>query len=419
MKLKNIMGLFLVATVLGGCSSLDYDRLAMEELKNVRNAPRNIIETKTRLELPLMKFGRDFAYTLAPAYINFGVYPITNETSNKAFPLKIKGIILSAAAKLISSPIAENKMGLIDLDLDFQKDMYLYMLNNSSANPVFPMIFAGIEGSITEYEYMIETYEDNSLDATVGGGSTRTDLGAAYNKSSGVRMITLDLNIKFKSPNEYNKLFALGYTSNSLIVQRKTKGKSFYLYVFGNGFSIGRDIFVSQSPSYALRFLVEFSLIQLLGRANTVPYWHCVKSKNTDKLMMNYIAEDWEMKDKDEKLYYYSKLMRLFYGYYIAPLLTPAERERITFDTRNTEEGKANTLILLNLLSEYYGLTGDIYDLRNYTFIFNKTPMCGFPKDDKLAKFLKEKVGHKTFIYQTSVPINESELAIRKAILDW
>ncbi len=419
MKLKNIIFLLISAMVLTGCSSLDYDKLAMEELENMRNAPKKIIETKTKLDLPLMKFGRDFAYTLSPAHLNFGVYPIVNETSNKAFPFKIKGIILSATAKLSSSPIAENKISLIDLDLDFQKDMYFYMLTNGRQSAVFPQIFAGIEGSITEYEYMIETYEDNSVDLSFGGGTTRTDTGAAYNKSLGVRMITLDLNIKFKSPSEYNKLLALGYTSNSLILTRKTRGKSFYLYVFGNGFSIGRDIFVSQSPSYALRFLVEFSLIQLLGRASTIPYWHCVKSKKTDKLLIKYISEDWKMKNKDEKLYYYSKLMKLFYGYYVAPLLTNEQRERITFDTINTEEGKSNTLILLNLLAEYYGLKGDIYSLENYLFIFNKTPLCGYPRDKKLEAFLKKEITEKTFIYQSDIPTDEVELSIRRATLDW
>jgi len=419
MKLKNIIPVFFTAIILTGCTTLDYDRLAMEELEKTRNTPKRVIETKTRLELPLMQFGRDFAYVLPVDYLNFGIYPITNETSNKAFPFKIKGIILSAAAKLTSSPIAEDKMGLVDLDLDFQKDMYLYMLNNSAKSSVFPYIFAGIDGSITEYEYMIETYEDNSVDLSFGGGTTRTDTGATYDKSLGVKMITLDLNIKFKNPSEYNKLFALGYTSNSLILHRKTRGKSFYLYVFGNGFSIGRDIFVSQSPSYALRFLVEFSLIQLLGRANTIPYWHCVKTQKTDALMMKYINDDWRMKDKEDKLYYYSKLMKLFYGYYVAPLLTKEERERITFDARNTEEGKANTLILLNLLAEYYGLSGDIYSLKNYKFIFNKTPLCGYPRDKKLEAFLKKRVSHKTFIYQTEIPTDEAEIKIRRAILDW
>jgi len=418
MKLKNIIVAFIGLMVFGGCSSLDYDRLAMEELEKTRNAPKEVIETKTKLELPLMKFGRDFAYSLPVDYLNFGIYPIINETSNKVFPFKIKGLILSAAAKLLSSPIAENRMGLVDLDLDFQKDMYLYILSNSAQRSSFPYIFAGIEGSITEYEYMVETYEDNSVDASFGGGITRTDTGATYNKSLGLRLITLDLNIKFKDPSEYNKLFALGYTSNSLILQRRTKGKSLYLYIFGNGFSIGRDIFVTQSSSYALRFLVEFSLIQLLGRANTIPYWHCIQTMKVDKLMMEYIADDWRMKDKDEKIYYYSKLMRLFYGYYVAPLLTREQRERITFDTK-TEEGKSNTLILLNLLAEYYGLSGDLFSLKNYTFIFNRTPICGYPRDKKLEEFLKNRISNKTFIYQNQIPENETKLLLRRAILEW
>jgi len=384
--------IFLISLILlNSCSAPNYDRLAREELyKRERGNIEKIFETKTKLELPLMTFGRDFAYIQQKRYF-IGVYPLINETNSKAINPKIKRIMLSAIVKLSSSPIASSKLIFVDVNL-VNDDFFIVKKDNFSN---VPYISYGIEGSITEYENIIETYNDINIDATVGGGSTTTDAGMSFNKSAGIRILTLDLNFINK---KYNVLIPLGYTSNSLVLKRAGKGNAFYLYILGNGFTLGRDIYVINSTSFGIRFLTEFSLIQLLGRIDNLPYWHCLKGENIkDKLIVEYMRAEWNKLNRKRKLLRYSKIAKLYFGYYVAPRLPVEVRGRITFDI-NRQEGVNNTIKMISILKKFYRMDKTDFDSFNpYYFLWKNSPFCSYPYDEKLDTFIMKNIDNIKF----------------------
>jgi len=388
-KFLGVLGLSIF--LLTSCSGFNYDRLVQEELYKRKEAKINkIFETKTKLELPLRTFGRDFAYIQFKPY-TIGIYPIQNETKAKNIPLTIQRIILTAGYKLLSSPVAYTRLKFINVN--FLEDRYYLTVYRRGFIP--PSITFSIEGSITEYDTIVESYNDFSGDITVGGGSTTTDAGVSFNKSEGITVLTLDLNFLNK---RVNALLPLGYSSNSLVLARKGKGNAFYLYLLGNGITLGRDIYVINSTSLGLRFLTEFSLIQLLGRVDTLPYWHCLRDRNVkDDLLIKYMREEWYKLNEERKLLRYSKLAKLYFGYYIARYIPTDIRGRITFDIK-TKEGKNNTIRLINLLKRFYRLEKtDFYNFNAYLYLWKQSPFCGYPRNRSLEEYFSKNINEKTF----------------------
>lgn len=379
MNTKYVLLIFsLIGIILfSGCSQMNYDKLAKEELMKSRyKNVKQIMASKTNLEIPLRTFGRDFAYVQSKALM-IGIYPIKNETANKQVPVKVKRIITTASSKLASSPVAASKLKFVDAE--------------PVENVYFPYFVIGVESSITEYENVVETYNDMSLDTRVGGGSTTVDIGANMDRTKSYKILTLDLNAVNK---RNNGIFPFGYTSNSLVLTSKGKGGSFSLYILGNGFTFGKDIYVADSFSLNLRFLTEFSMIQLLGRLDNLPYWHCLRTKKQDKLMVQYMREEWDTLSEKRKVLRYSKIAKLYFGYYIAPNL--ANRDKITFNYKD-KEGDYNTRKLIKILMDFYHIKADMYDFNTYVFLFNNAPFCSFPRDRKLENYLKARVNNATF----------------------
>ena len=404
-KYFGIFGLSIF--LLSSCSGFNYDRVVKEELYKRKEAKLNkIFETKTKFEMSLRTFGRDFAYIQFKPY-TIGIYPIQNETKAKNIPLNIQRIILTAGYKLLSSPIAYSRLRFINVN--FLEDRYYLTIYRRGFIP--PSITFSIEGSITEYDTIIESYNDFSGDISVGGGSTTTDGGISFNKSEGMTVLTLDLNFLNK---RINSLLPLGYSSNSLVLSRKGKGNAFYLYLLGNGITLGRDIYVINSTNLGLRLLTEFSLIQLLGRIDTLPYWHCLKDKNVkDDLLIDYMREEWYKLSERRKLLRFSKVAKLYFGYYIAKNLPENIRGRVNFDIK-TEQGKENTIKVMNLIRAFYKLDKtDFFDFNSYLYIWKNSPFCSYPYNEKLDKYLKENVNINTF------KLSDKYDPIMATVLEW
>ena len=409
--MKYLIKFFLLITVVlllfTSCSGFNYDKVVREELfKREEGKINKIFETKTKLELPLRTFGRDFAY-IQPKSYTIGIYPIQNETKSKKIPLNIQRIILTAGYKLVSSPIAYSKLRFVNVN--FLEDRYYLTMYRRGFVP--PKILFSIEGSITEYDTIIESYNDFGADVTFGGGSTTTDAGSSFNRSEGITVLTLDLNFFNK---RINSLLPLGYSSNSLVLARKGKGNAFYLYILGNGITLGRDIYVINSTSLGIRFLTEFSLIQLLGRIDTLPYWHCLKEKHIrDVLLIRYMREEWYKLSEKRKLLRLSKVAKLYFGYYVAKKLPYDIRGRVSFDIE-TEEGRENTKILIKLIKKFYRLEKtDLFEFNSYLYIWEKSPFCSYPYDRELERFLDK------HITLTKFKLSKKFNLTMATVLDW
>jgi len=128
-----------------------------------------------------------------------------------------------------------------------------------------------VEGSITEFDKDFATScRTEEIDFLVGGGSSETDTGIARDKSKRVSRIVIDLHLLDYSS---HAVVPGVVVSNAILVVELEKQKDFGFAIYGSGVGTQGKIKQSQGFHRAVRNLVEYSVLQLLGKFYNMPYW--------------------------------------------------------------------------------------------------------------------------------------------------
>jgi len=365
-----LLVILLVITVnTVSCSTLDVERTTQENLQIVRNDNKDILSKVTKYELPLRRFGRDLSI-FSPKVRVIGIAPIVNESPDKNIPKVISRMMVSTAVKMISSPLAQKYIYIVDLES--VSDFYSFVLNLTPP----PQVRIRIDGGITEGDVVLSKNINTNPEGTIGRGKGNSDLSANYEFSAGAEAITLDLNASIDG-----LTFPLGYASNTLFVYKREEGMGFTLSNNILGFSIGGNYNLNDSKSHAIRLLTEFSMIQLIGRITQSPYWHCYKINMIDKPLINYMHEEWETLSEREKWKRYANVLKVYLDYYV--------KKKINLDT-STEHGLSNVKELVKKLRSYFNVEDDILSFKSYFTLYNNMPFCSYPKDSSLHLYLNE-----------------------------
>lgn len=146
-------------------------------------------------------------------------------------------------------------------------------------NKIIPEVV--ITGGITEFDRGLRTEGDGtsagaSIDivsapkiASAGFGSS---VGGNYDniEKSGLSRITLDFNlINFATMSGVSRM----NTVNTIEVHKRMKDKSLGINILGISFGSKGTLKRVQGRHHAVRTLVEISMIQMIGRYLTLPYW--------------------------------------------------------------------------------------------------------------------------------------------------
>jgi len=133
-----------------------------------------------------------------------------------------------------------------------------------------------ITGEISEYGNNIysEGRELNG-DLEFGRGRGFTSLNNNFSSDYSKSYLTVDLKIKNKKG-----IYDTGsIASNTIFIYQLSKSNEFGFFLNNLGIGISKDISFKQSIDRALRIVSEYSLIQLLGRFDNIPYWKCFEGK--------------------------------------------------------------------------------------------------------------------------------------------
>lgn len=376
----NYIFFILISTFLPflySCSTLNVEKISKEEFHTVRNPQKKITLNRTRFGIPLRRFGRDLALVIDRPNV-IGIGSIVNESPDKRIPAQFKQVIITSSAKLLSSPLAEKKIYIVDINT--LTDFYSLV---SRLIPSKRAIRIRIDGSVTEADKIIAKNFHFSPESTVGRGKGESDIGSSYESSAGAEVITLDLQASTNGV-----ILPLGYSSCTLTIYQRERGAEFSLFSRYLGFSLGGTYEVNDSKSYALRLLTEFSLIQILGRIFLVPYWHCfhntitqgkdINSETLDQIMIQYLQENWNLKAEQEKWKEYSRIVKIYLDYYV--------KKPVNIDPF-TPEGLKNLQLIVKALSHYFGYE-DPLSFETYFKIFDNMPFCGFPRKEDLFDLL-------------------------------
>ena len=200
---------------------------------------------------------------------------IGNETADK-------GALPSDMYTMISTAL--NKVGRQIVFVPYDAK---YVISEASTggriDRIYPEVV--IAGGITGFDKdMIE--KDRKGQAS--GGWAGASGSANYNAAEGVSRITLDLSmLDYKTQTYFPGVLA----SNAIVVRKDRFGWGVSGYYLGCGGSFDSAVKTKQGVHAALRFLVEFSVLELLGKYFEVPYWKCMDGASEDTAMCQRIEE--------------------------------------------------------------------------------------------------------------------------------
>lgn len=114
------------------------------------------------------------------------------------------------------------------------------------------------------------------------------NVSASYDssKKTGLAKITLDFNMK-----DFRTLAGIPYmtSTQSMLVHKDVQNSGFAITLFGPTFGLNGSVKRVQGRHEAVRVLVQSSLIHLLGRHMTLPYWRLLDGVTPDKIVLNRI----------------------------------------------------------------------------------------------------------------------------------
>lgn len=225
------------------------------------------------LDEPLKAFARMLS---AYGYNNVPVQSknIGNETSEKGMPSDLYVMIATAM----------NKIGrpLVFIPYDTQ-----YIVNEASTGGKISRIYpvAVIGGGITGYD---KDLIEKEREGEVEGSYMNAQVSAKYNAAQGVSKISLDLNMTdYKTQSGVPGVLA----TNSINLRKDEFGWGVSAYYMGCGGSFDSLVKQKQGIHHACRILVDFSILELLGRYLEVPYWKCIPGANPDTEMIANLKE--------------------------------------------------------------------------------------------------------------------------------
>jgi len=140
-----------------------------------------------------------------------------------------------------------------------------------------------VYGALTEYDRLVSSKQvetDGSVKFGKGGGLSNLELSASG--ITNVARMTMDFRVVYAAVGDVVNNTS---STNTVTVYQRGKDRSFGLSVDGNtiGYSVSRSVVDARHK--AIRLLIEWGLIETLGRYALVPYWKCLPNSKNQKLI--------------------------------------------------------------------------------------------------------------------------------------
>jgi len=292
-KMMGLKGLVAVALILllSSCGWIQgkVDDKEVKELDDQMQA----FKRETIMDEALINLGQMLiAYDIAPTPIQS--QNIGNETADKGVPNDLY-VMLSTAI---------NKVGreVVFVPYDTQ-----YIINEATTGGTIQRIYpdAVISGGITGVDKDLIQKE---REGDIAGGWAGASASARYSAGMNVSRITLDLNMRsYKTQSFFPGVLA----SNAIVIRQDRLGWAVSASYMDFSASFESEVKTKQGIYAALRFLVELSTVELLGKYFSVPYWKCIKGASTDKTMVTRLKDNIETMPTGRQIRYIKKYLYL------------------------------------------------------------------------------------------------------------
>ena len=251
MKIKSIVASIGILTLMTGCVSQPKYTEKEQKLKAPKKAISNYEKEFSKLNIMLKKIYHNEKTTMQVATVN-------NATT---------GNLQSDIKHFLEKPLIRylHNYSLIDYDPTYES--YRQALGASAQHHWGDYV---IVGEISQYDKSV--YSEGSgvdVDGEFGAGEGYTTVSAGASEGFSKSLITVDLKIK-----DANGVFDK-VASNTIELFQKNKTANIGIYLNAVGLGVSKNANMKQSMDQALRLVSEYSLIQLIGRFELLPYWRC------------------------------------------------------------------------------------------------------------------------------------------------
>jgi len=133
-------------------------------------------------------------------------------------------------------------------------------------------------GALTEYDRIIRNRTSSATGSfDVGGGSGETNIEATASRVKNVARMTMDFRI---ASAHVGDVVNNSSSTNTVQVYQRGNDLSFGLSVDGNSIGYSNERSVVDARHKAIRLLIEWGVVEALGRYAYVPYWKCLPNSN-------------------------------------------------------------------------------------------------------------------------------------------
>ncbi|WP_302148804.1 hypothetical protein [uncultured Desulfovibrio sp.] len=142
-------------------------------------------------------------------------------------------------------------------------------LQTGTSVSIRPIADFTISGRISQFDRNIESTSSAAHGmGNFGEGLSRTDISASIDSSSRLSRIAVSFQVYDTSgisiPGKFGASAEVGFAKN---------GVDIGFAIFGNGFGYGSQATAMHGRHLALQMMAELSVVQIIGRTLTVPYW--------------------------------------------------------------------------------------------------------------------------------------------------
>jgi tetratricopeptide (TPR) repeat protein len=217
-----------------------------------------------------------------------------NQTAEQSVPTDLY-VMASSAINKIGRP-------LIFVPYDVQ-----YVVGETTTGGkierLYPQVV--IAGGITGFDQdMVE--KEREVEAE--GGWAGASGGARASAEGGVSRVVIDLSMLDYKTQAY---FPGVVTSNSILLRRDKLGWGAFAYYMGNGASFDYSLKHKQGVHAALRTVLEFSIIELIGKQFEVPYWKCIEGALPDVKMAERLRDEFSFLPEEQQALKMKKILFL------------------------------------------------------------------------------------------------------------
>jgi hypothetical protein len=238
-------------------------------------------------------------YRDAPLYLT--VQPIENKTAtNDKVPQDITMMVESAI-----NSIGNPKIRLIPYeDYSASPAAFYGQVGNNE--------FYIIRGAITEFDADIEK---SNRGITFGLSGTRKgqdfDGDGTFGTDTSISSVGIDFNIV----NAKTLNFVQGVqTKNKMKITKSTNNNDIGFAILGSGVGINGNASQKQGVHSVIRLLVDLSMVEIVGKLRSYPYWVCVHNGGADLDLLNKMKKDFQSYSEEEKIAFVRHLLSIVYS---------------------------------------------------------------------------------------------------------